>query len=123
MLVSVIIPYTNRKEKIFRALNSVLNQTSTDLEVLVIDDASDIHFEYNQHPRVRVIRNVVRKGPAGCLNIGMAHCKGRSIAYLEPADYWPPEFLEKSTVAHLADPSACVACARGYGVNDKEENL
>lgn len=123
MLVSVIIPYSNPKEKILRSLNSVFNQTCSDLEVLVIDDASDRPFGYNQDPRVRVIRNAVRKGPAGCRNIGMAHSKGRYFAFLDPDDYWSPEFLEKTTAALLENPAVCMACANGYEVNEKEEKL
>lgn len=91
-LVSVVIPVRNGREYIAEALQSVLNQTYTNLEIIVIDDGSD-DFDYitlqSLDSRIRVIC-LSGHGVSCARNIGMAASSGRYIAFLDADDVWFP---------------------------------
>ena len=98
--VSVIIPTYNSDATISRALRSVLNQTLSDFEVIVIDDGSidktiEILRDYElQDQRVRVFLVDKNGGPGPARNIGIQHSRGELIAFLDSDDFWLPEKLE-----------------------------
>ena len=97
-LISVIIPVYNRADKLKRALESVLNQTETDLEALVIDDGSDDDAEAAANsfsdPRVRYARQS-HAGACAARNRGIALAKGEYIAFQDSDDFWRPQKLQK----------------------------
>lgn len=92
-LVSIIIPYYNRPEKIKRCLNSVLNQTYQDFEILVVDDHSTIPLTLDADSRIKVFRNQKNLGPGLSRNVGLDNAKGVYIAFLDSDDYWDEKFL------------------------------
>lgn len=98
-LVSVIIPTYNRGYCIERSINSVLNQTWSNLEVLVVDDAStDNTFEIVKEvndSRVRYFRIQNNMGANHARNEGIKNAKGNYIAFNDSDDEWLPEKLEK----------------------------
>ncbi|MEX2362804.1 MAG: glycosyltransferase family 2 protein, partial [Balneolaceae bacterium] len=80
-LVSVIIPTKNRRDLLERALRSVLQQTWKNLEIVVVDDASnDSTGEYlhslSQNSLLQIIRNRNSKGASTSRNIALKHAKG-----------------------------------------------
>lgn len=96
--VSVIIPTYNREKTILRAVNSVLEQTYTNLEVLVIDDGStdgtaDI---VNSIPDDRIKYVVLEQngGPSRARNIGVQMATGEWIAFQDSDDCWHNNKLE-----------------------------
>ena len=95
--VSVVIPLYQTEAYIEQALGSVLAQTFTDFEVLVIDDGShDRGPEIARSladPRIKVITQKNR-GLAGARNSGILHAKGTHIALLDADDLWEPRKLE-----------------------------
>ncbi len=97
--VSVIIPTRNRATLLHRAINSVLVQTCTDLELIVIDDASTDNTQEMLHDikdeRVRVIRLEASRGACVARNVGIAHSRGQYIAFQDDDDEWFPEKLER----------------------------
>jgi glycosyltransferase involved in cell wall biosynthesis len=97
-LISVVIPTFNRAELLKRSLKSVLSQTYTNLEVIVVDDnSSDSTIETIKgisDPRVRYIRHQERKGGASARNSGIFASKGEFISFLDSDDTWIPEKLE-----------------------------
>ncbi|MBO9998473.1 MAG: glycosyltransferase family 2 protein [Cyanobacteria bacterium SID2] len=97
--VSIIIPSYNRATLISRAIQSVLDQTFTDWELIVIDDASQDNTEEVVRgfgdPRIHYIRHERNAGECGTRNTGLAAAKGHSIAFLDSDDWWLPEKLEK----------------------------
>jgi glycosyltransferase involved in cell wall biosynthesis len=102
--VSVVIPLYQTERYIHETLASVLAQTFTDFEVVVLDDGSkdrgpDIARAFGD-PRVRVITQENR-GLAGARNSGIRHAKADLIALLDADDLWEPTKLERH-VAHLA---------------------
>ena len=97
--LSIIIPTYNRAYIISRAIQSVLNQTYRDFEVLVIDDGStdntsEIVKSFNDK-RLRYIRHGENRGVAAARNTGIMSAEGKYIAFQDSDDEWFPEKLEK----------------------------
>ena len=106
-LVSVVIPYLNRRHTMRRAVDSVLQQTMQDFEIIVVDDASSDDLAaalspYAADKRVRSLRHPVNKGPAAARNSGIAAAAGRFVAFLDSDDVWMPEKLGRQSEAVLA---------------------
>jgi len=96
-LVSIIIPTYNRAKFLPRAVNSVLNQTFKDFELIIVDDAStdntkDI-IQGFKDPHIRYIKHNDNRGIAGARNTGIKTSKGEYIAFLDDDDEWLPEKL------------------------------
>src|SRR5215469_16732357 len=99
MRVSVIIPAYNKGRWIGRALDSVVAQTYTDYEVIVVDDGStndgpNVVTNYGD-PRFRLMRQL-NAGPGSARNHGLAEAKGELVAFLDADDEWFPCHLEDS---------------------------
>jgi len=96
--VSVVIPTRNRWELLSRnSLASALAQVGVELEVIVVDDASDDGSEERLEavgdPRVRVIFRERQGGQAVALNDGIEAARGEWIAFLDDDDLWSPRKL------------------------------
>jgi len=95
-LVSVVIPTHNRPELLRRALGSVIGQTYKRLEIIVIDDASNVDvapvIESFHDDRIRFIRQDERQGAAAARNRGIEVSKGAYVAFQDDDDEW---FSEK----------------------------
>ncbi|UCI29356.1 glycosyltransferase family 2 protein [Mesorhizobium sp. B4-1-4] len=93
--VSIILPTYNRADTIMRAVGSVLNQTFSDWELIVVDDGSTDatpRVDFTIDSRIRLIRQK-NQGVAAARNTGLAAAKGRFIAFLDSDDEWLPHFL------------------------------
>lgn len=93
--VSVVIPTCNRPHTLLRAINSVLRQTFRDLELIVVDDASDLEVARELvaqisavDPRVSYIRRDRRGGAAAARNTGIEMARGEFIAFQDDDDEW-----------------------------------
>ena len=99
-LVSVIMPYFNKKNYFLESINSVLNQTHTNLEILIIyDDQNRDDLEYiescvRNDPRVKIIFNNKNKGAAYSRNKAISMARGEYIALLDCDDYWETNKIE-----------------------------
>jgi len=100
-LISVVIPTFNRFEVTCKAIDSVLEQTHQNVEVIVVDDVStDGSFDRLQalysskSNKVRLIQNPVNAGAATGRNNGTDVAKGEFIAFLNSDDIWLKEKLE-----------------------------
>ena len=97
--VSVIVPTYNRADLVGRAIESVLEQTYKDFELIVVDDDSkdntrEIIHEFND-PRIRYICHDKNKGGSAARNTGIDLAKGKYIALLDSDDEWIKEKLGK----------------------------
>lgn len=95
--VSVIMPAYNSRATIAESIQSVIDQTFSDWELLVIDDCSpepiaDIVESFHDE-RIRYIRLAENQGVAVARNTGIVKAKGRYIAFLDSDDLWLPEKL------------------------------
>ncbi len=109
--VSVIIPTRNRAELLLRAVHSVLSQRWTDLELIVVDDASTDHtlevLGRIADPRLRVVRREKNGRAAAARNAGLAIARGSLIAFQDDDDIWLVDKLQKQ-VPHLQSAAADV---------------
>lgn len=106
VLFSVIIPTYNREYVIKRSIVSVLSQTETNFEVIVVDDGSTDETE-------QVVRNLndsrvvyIRqdnKGATAARNNGVLHARGKYISFLDSDDTWNPLMLEKQIAKFNSD--------------------
>lgn len=98
-LVSVIMPAYNAERYLSDAVESVINQTFSGWELLIIDDCSADHTaviasEYaEKDPRIRVLRNERNCGASETRHRGVQAAAGNWIAFLDSDDIWAPEKL------------------------------
>lgn len=94
---SVIIPLYNKEKHIKQTLESVLNQTFQDFEVIVIDDGSTDSSEKEvlsvQNSKIRIF-TIENRGVSFARNYGIEKSEGNLIAFLDADDYWYPNHLE-----------------------------
>ena len=99
--VSVIIPTYNRAHLIGRAIQSVLNQTYKDFELIIVDDGStdnteDIIKEFQKKDeRIKYIKHEKNRGGSAARNTGIKNARGEYIAFQDSDDEWLPEKLKK----------------------------
>ena len=97
--ISVILPTYNREKTLVRAVQSVIGQTFTDWELVIVDDGStDKTFErisefMEKHDAIRYMKHSNRKA-ALSRNAGIQASFGRYITFLDSDDYYLPEHLE-----------------------------
>jgi glycosyltransferase involved in cell wall biosynthesis len=107
--VSVIIPSYNRKPLVSRAIDSVLQQTFRDFEIIVVDDAStdgtgeDLTQNYGKEIIYRYLPQ--NCGVAEARNEGMKAARGTFIAFLDSDDLWYPQKLQSQMKLFDADVS------------------
>lgn len=100
-LISCIITTYNRKSTIKRAIDSVLNQTYKNIELIIVDDASTdgtleyVEQLYDDDERIVYILNDNNTGVSEARNIGINAAKGNWIAINDSDDEWLPQKLEK----------------------------
>ena len=113
---SVIIPTHNRAHVLRNALDSVLAQTLTDYEIVVIDDGStdDTASLLKQYESRLTTVSQDNAGAAAARNRGIALARGRFIAFLDSDDVWAPWTLE--TFARAIDQFGSPALIAGHGV-------
>lgn len=97
--IAVIIPNFQRKERLRRALASVLRQSLRPVEIVVVDDASTVDLtdvrEEAEREGIRWIARESNGGPALARNEGVAATRSPWIAFLDSDDEWAPTKLER----------------------------
>lgn len=104
-MISIIIPAYNAEKYILETINSVINQTFKDWELIIIDDGStdktaNIVKEFCENDKRINYYYQKNSGVSVARNFGMSKAKGEYIAFLDADDIWLPEFL-KYTVNFL----------------------
>ena len=98
-LVSIIMPSYNTAPYIEETMQSVLNQTYTNWELIIVDDCStdntDEVLSRISDSRIRILKNDRNSGAAVSRNRALREAKGQWIAFLDSDDLWMPEKLEK----------------------------
>ena len=101
MLVSIIMPAYNAENSLNNAIDSILNQTYKNWELIVVDDGSTDYTlkkieEYSKlDSRIKSYPNPSNVGVSETRNNGIKHVKGNWIAFLDSDDIWHPDKLEK----------------------------
>lgn len=98
-LVSIIMPSYNTAPYIEETIQTVLNQTYTNWEMIIVDDCStdntDEVLSRISDSRIRIFKNDRNSGAAVSRNRALREAKGQWIAFLDSDDLWMPEKLEK----------------------------
>ena len=103
--VSVILPTHNRRVLLTEAIDSLLKQSFTDWEAIVVDDASSPAATIPGDPRIRIIRHESSRGGAVAKNTGVAAAKGEIVAFLDDDDLLAPSYLSRAVEVLDADTS------------------
>jgi glycosyltransferase involved in cell wall biosynthesis len=125
--VSVIIATFNEPGRIVRqSVQSILDQTFRDLEVLILDDSTSIETREAidacaADPRVRIIRGESRMGFVPSLNLGLRHAQGRYIARMDGDDISLPERIAKQVAFLDANLSISVVGGSMIIINESDE--
>ena len=116
-LISIIIPAYNTRERIISALESVTAQTYHDIEIIIIDDASDDgtagtarDYLTSQSRPYRIITHDHNRGVSAARNTGLAAAQGKYIAFMDSDDVLQPEYAAKLhgiIAANECDISCC----------------
>lgn len=116
-LISVVIPAYNTRETIAEAIDSVLVQSYSNLEIIVIDDGSpdDVatHVEQKYGSKVQLIRQQ-NVGLAGARNTGIQAAKGEYVAFLDSDDAWLPNKLAEQVKQISKHPDGTVFYSNCY---------
>ena len=99
-LVSIIIPYYKKKEYILKTINSILNQSYTYFEIIIIYDdenLSDLDYlekSFKSENKIKIIKNLKTIGAGFSMNKGIKNAKGEFIAFIDADDVWKKHKLE-----------------------------
>lgn len=124
-LVSIIVPVYNVERYLRRAVNSILNQTYKNLEIILVDDGSPdncpkICDEYSQlDSRVKVIHKV-NEGVSSARNIGLDNASGELITFLD-SDDWVDDRIIEIIVNTLISRKCDAVCVGINIVNGKDD--
>ena len=119
ILVSIIVPIYNSKDTLKACVNSVLRQTFSNLEIILVDDGSKDNslelckdFE-KQDRRVKVITKE-NSGPADTRNIGLKYAHGKYVSFVDSDDLLLPDFVQ--VMVREAEKTNCdmVVCGRFF---------
>jgi len=111
-LVSVIIPYFNKRDTIKRSIQSVINQTYQNWELIIVDDKSSELFDCDiawSDYDLKHLKNEVNLGAAKSRQVGQDSANGKYLAFLDADDWWGNNFLELC-VKCLEENDDCSGC-------------
>lgn len=125
MMISVVLPVYNVAPYIKEALDSILNQTIQDFEIIIIDDCStdntiEIANSFNDE-RIRILTKFENKGLIDSLNIGFKAAKGKYIARMDGDDISDLKRFEKQLYVLENNPEikVCGSWLQAFGKDDK----
>lgn len=115
-LISVVLPTYNRADIVMQAIESVLQQSFTDLELIIVDDSSTdstwSKLSRITDPRVRLVANTGAKGGAAARNYGAGLARAEWICQIDSDDAWSPDMLHH-LVGGIERASAAVGVVYG----------
>lgn len=131
-LVSIIISTYKREHELERAINSVLNQTYENYEIIIVDDngrgskeqqlTEKIIEKYKNHKNIRYICNEVNLGGSLARNAGIYIAKGEYIAFLDDDDQYYPKKLEEQMKLFKYESNPKLALVYCYTDSYNEDN-
>ena len=126
-LISIIIPVYNVEKYLKECLESVINQTYINLEIILVDDGStdgsgNICDEYKKRdPRIRVIHKE-NGGVSIARNLGLNYVNGQYIGFIDSDDYVEPEYCEKLLKSIKENNVQCALCKFDKVYEKKNQN-
>ncbi len=127
ILVSVIIPYFNKKSYIKETIQSILSQTYENFEIILIyDDESHDDLELikqiqNTDKRIKLLINQKKLGVGESRNVGIKKANGEYIAFLDADDIWKKEKIEYQL--HFMETNKALISHTSYEVLNKNNEV
>lgn len=125
-ILTIMMPSYNYARFLRQAIESLLSQSFSDFEFLIVEDGSsdespEIIQEYmKQDSRIRAVFHPTNKGMLECVNEGTAFAKGKYIHYLAADDFRYPGFLEKCMDILLKHPRLGMCCTQFHYGNEEK---
>lgn len=125
-LVSIIITTHNRGDILKRAINSAINQSYKNIEIIIVDDGSTDNTEFvvkeyiDSHPNIYYIKHDIPKGANTARNMGIRNAKGIYVAGLDDDDEFMPQRIELLTNAY-SDKYSLIAANDILIIENKEK--
>ena len=119
MNVSVVMPAYNCERYVAIAIESVLSQTPSPMEIIVVDDGSTDNTAniVRSYPHVTYLRQD-NQGPSKARNTGVQRAKGEFVAFLDADDFWLPDKLSRQIRALSSCPEAGFSFATYWNFRD-----
>lgn len=127
-LVSIITPMYNSGKFIRNTIESVLNQTYEDWEMIIVDDCSkdespEIVKSYTKKDeRIKYIRVSENKGVSNARNVALKNASGRYIAFLDSDDIWEITKLEKQ-IRFMKEKNCAISFTSYELINEENQKL
>ena len=127
-LISVIVPVYNVEKFIDKCIDSIINQSYSKLEIIIIDDGSidssgkKCDKWAQKDSRIKVIHQN-NKGVAETRNVGILHANGKYISFVDPDDYIDTEMIEKLYNALVQTNSQISICNFKHIKNNKNTKV
>lgn len=124
-LVSVVIPAYNVENYIDRCLDSIFDQTYSNLEIIIINDkAIDSTGDHckkfvDRDSRVVYIENAINKGLSSTRNVGISKVSGKYVMFVDSDDFLDLDCIEKMVACALKNDADLIVCGFDYYTNGK----
>lgn len=123
-IVSVIIPTFNNDATIVQAIQSAINQTFIDCEIIVVDDGSTDSTRSLVTPFIDTGKIIYlyqkNAGSGAARNAGINSARGEYVAFLDADDYWHPEKIAKQVTIFIQNQNAIVCSTEAVTVDELE---
>ena len=124
-LVSIVIPVYNGERYIKESIDSCLNQTYRNIEIIVVDDKSvdsTLEILKGYGDRITVLPIEKQNGLGNVINVGIKKSKGKYIARMDADDIMYPTRIEKQ-IEYLESNPKCVAIGGQIDIIDESSNI
>lgn len=126
--VTIIVPCYNRERYIAETIESVLNQSYSNIELIVVDDGSTdnsrkIIESYKKYIRILEHPGRVNKGQSAALNLGIRSSASDYVAFLDSDDLFSPEKMEKQVQFLESNPQVGLVYSNGYTISENGKRI
>lgn len=124
-MISVIIPMYNAEKYVGKCLNSLLNQTYKDLEIIIVNDGSKDNSQavceaFAQQDKRIILINTENRGAGSARNTGIETAKGEYISFIDSDDYVCPDYYER-LLYMIEQTEADIAIGRYQRISEHEK--
>lgn len=128
--ISIVVPIYNMEEYLPRCLDSLLNQTLRDIEIIAVNDGSEDNSlalleKYAAMDSRLIVVNSSNQGVSAARNLGLLHCRGEYIGFVDPDDWVDHDMYEEMLAAAFEQDIDIVMCAyiREFGTHSKPKSF